>query len=108
MAVDSTKAVLRAKWRLGWEFMRAGKTTEGFDLLSDIKLGELEGLDAEQPDDTFRRVRVILYRQTDTTGRAIGRNSFVMEALAKAAKKGDRDAWSLLVFGDLEELAPVG
>ena len=38
MAIHSSQVTLRAKWRRGWALMRAGKTTEGYDLLAGIKL----------------------------------------------------------------------
>lgn len=37
MASYSSNLTLRAKWNRGWALMHAGKTSEGYDLLSGIK-----------------------------------------------------------------------
>ena len=42
MAIHSSQVTLRAKWRRGWALMRDGKTTEGYDLLSGIKVVDLK------------------------------------------------------------------
>jgi len=64
MVTHSTKAILRAKWLRGWELMRAGKTSEGCDLLAALKLSDLDAVsDAERPERTFIRVQSIVARQ---------------------------------------------
>jgi hypothetical protein len=100
MATQQTKAVLRAKWLRGWELMRAGKTSEGYDLLTEVKLSELAAVsDTERPEHTFVRVQSIIERQP--RGEA-GGDGTVMDALIRAAKCGDHEANELLIFGDLE------
>lgn len=102
MAVHSGKFTLRAKWLAGWALMRAGKASEGCELLSRIRLSDLEGLaGAEHPERIATRVRSIIERQP----RAEADNDpAVMDILITAAKRGDHEASDLLVFGDLEEL----
>ena len=41
MTPHSSKVTIRAKWLRGWALMGAGKTSEGYDLLSGIKLVEI-------------------------------------------------------------------
>ncbi len=105
MTIHPTKAVLRAKWLRGWELMRAGKTSEGYDLLAEIKLGDLQGgPDVERPERIFMRVQSIIERQTRAE---TDDDCTVMDALIRAAKRGDHEARDLLVFGDLGELGAV-
>jgi hypothetical protein len=100
MATHSTKAILRAKWLRGWELMRAGKTSEGYDLLAAVKLSELGAVsDAERPERTFIRVQSIIERQP--RGEA-GGDGTVMDVLIRAGRRGDHEASDLLIFGDLE------
>ena len=97
MATHSSKIVLRAKWRRGWELMWAGKTTEGCDLLSGITVADLPMVaNADEPEKLLAKIQAILARhaQADEFGS-------VMEILIRAAKQGDQEASELLVFGDL-------
>ena len=64
--------------------MRGGKTTEGYDLLSGIKLLDLKSFIDPEP-----------------CGEA-NENYAVMDVLVRAAKRGDQGAIELLVFGELE------
>ena len=99
MATHSTKAILRAKWLRGGELMRAGKTSEGCDLLATLKLSELGAVsDVEHPEHTFIRVQSIVERQP----RGEGGDGTVMDALIRAGRRGDHEASDLLIFGDLE------
>jgi hypothetical protein len=103
MTPYSSKVTIRAKWFRGWALMRAGKTSEGYDLLSGIKLSDLKWVaDAERPEQIFARVKSIINREPP--GEA-DENRAVMEVLIRAAKRGDREASELLVFGDLGELS---
>jgi hypothetical protein len=53
MAIHSSQVALRAKWHRGWALMRAGKTTEGYDLLSGIKLIDLRTVNGpEHPNES--------------------------------------------------------
>jgi hypothetical protein len=99
MAIHSSQVTLRAKWRRGWALMQAGKTTEGYDLLSEIKLLDLKSVnDPERPERISLRVQAIIERQPrDETDE----NCAVMEVLIRAAKRGDQGASELLVFGGL-------
>jgi hypothetical protein len=102
MSIHPSKLVLRAKWLRGWELMRAGKTSEGYDLLAGVRLGELQGVtDPERPERIFMRVQAIIERQPPAEA---GDDRTVMDVLIRAAKRGDHDARDLLVFGDLDEL----
>jgi hypothetical protein len=105
MAIHSSKLTLQAKWLRGWALMRSGKTSEGYDLLASIKLSDLRGLsDAECPDRVCKRVQSIVERQTRAQA---ADDDTVMDALVRAAKRGDDEARDLLVFGDLEDLETV-
>jgi hypothetical protein len=100
MATHSSKITLRAKWNRGWALMHAGKTSEGYDLLSGIKLVDLKCVaDAERPQRIFLRVQSIIERQPPAEA-----NETMMEVLMRAAKRGDHEASDLLVFGDLGDL----
>jgi hypothetical protein len=102
MATHSSNVVLRTKWLRGWELMRAGKTSEGYDLLAGVKLSDLRAVtDAEHPERIFMRVQSIIERQPRLEA---GDDCHVMDALIRAARRGDHDASDLLVFGDLDEL----
>ncbi len=102
MATHSSKVVLRAKWLRGWELMRAGKTSEGYDLLAGVKLSDLQAVtEAERPERISLRVQSIIERQPRADS---DDDCPVMEVLIRAAKRGDLEASDLLVFGDLEEL----
>ena len=106
MATYSNRVDLRAKWLRGWALMRAGKTSEGYDLLAGIKLSDLPAVtDAERPERAFVRVQAIIERQPPAEADDV---RAVMDVLIQAAKRGDHDASDLLVFGDLEELGPAG
>ena len=100
MATQQTEAVLRAKWLRGWELMRAGKTSEGYELLAEVELSDLAAVsNAERPERTSIRVQSIIERQP--RGEAGGEGT-VMDALIRAARRGDHEANELLIFGDLE------
>ena len=101
MAIYSSQVTLRAKWRRGWALMRAGKTTEGYDLLSGIKLLDLKSVnDPEHPERISLRIQAIIERQP--CGEADEDESCaVMDVLIRAAKRGDQGGSELLVFGDL-------
>lgn len=80
--------------------MHAGKTTEGCELLAGIRVNDLSTMvDAEEPDRTAGRILSILGRLPEPQK---AKDAPVMEALIKAARRGDREASDLLVFGDLE------
>ena len=82
--------------------MHAGKTSEGFDLLSGIRVGDLPLVQSsKRPDRIVSRVQSIIEQQPHPEVADLS----VMEALARANKCGDRDATELLVFGDLGELS---
>jgi hypothetical protein len=99
MVIHSSQVTLRAKWHRGWALMLAGKTTEGYDLLSGIKLLDLKSVnDPEHPERIFLRVQAIIERQPRDES---NENSAVMDVLIRAAKRGDQGASELLVFGDL-------
>ena len=99
MATHSTNLTVRAKWRRGWALMWAGKTSEGYDLLSGITVADLPLVkDAEQPEGLLSRVQSIIERQSLAQA---DRDCSVMAILSRAAKQGDEDARELLVFGDL-------
>ena len=98
MATQQSNTVLRAKWLRGWELMRAGKTSEGYDLLAGVKLSDLVVVsNAERPGRTFIRVQSIIERQPCGEGG----DGTVMDALIRAGRRGDREANDLLIFGDL-------
>ena len=79
--------------------MRAGKTSEGYDLLAAVKLSDLGAVShAERPERTFIRVQSIVARQP----RGEGGDGTVMDALIRAGRRGDHEASDLLIFGDLE------
>ena len=102
MTIHSSRLVLRAKWARGWELMRAGKTSEGYDLLAGVRLSDLQALiDAEQPERTCKRIQSIIERQPPAEA---SDELTVMDVLIRAAKRGDHEASDLLVFGDLEGL----
>ncbi len=80
--------------------MHAGKTTEGCDLLAGITVNDLSTMaDGEDRDRTAGRILSILDRLSEPQKT---KDAPVMEALIKAARRGDREASDLLVFGDLE------
>ena len=82
--------------------MHAGKTSEGYDLLSGIRMGDLSLVqNSKRPDRIVSRVQSIIERQADPEAPEEGS---MMEALIRASKRGDREASDLLVFGYLEEL----
>jgi len=83
--------------------MGAGKTSEGYDLLSGIKLDDLKFVaDVERPERIFALVQSIIERQPCAE---TNKNRLVMELLPRAANCGDHEASDLLVFGDLGDLA---
>jgi hypothetical protein len=103
MARHSIELTMRAKWLHGWALMSAGRTSEGYDLLSGLKLGDLQFVaDAERAERLFTRVQSIIERQPCAE---TNKNRLVMELLIRAAKRGDHEASDLLVFGDLGDLA---
>ena len=103
MATHSIEHTIRAKWLHGWALMGAGKTSEGYDLLSGIKLDDLKFVaDAERPERLFTRVQSIIERQPCAE---TDKDRLVMELLTRAAKRGDHEACDLLVFGGLGDLA---
>jgi hypothetical protein len=100
MATHQSKAILRANWLRGWELMRAGRTSEGYDLLAGVKLSDFAAVsDAERPERIFFRVQSIIERQPCAEAAADGT---VMDALICAAKRGDQEASDLLIFVDME------
>jgi hypothetical protein len=77
-------------------------TSEGFDLLSGIRVGDLPMVQSsKRPDGIVSRVQSIIEQHPDPQARE---DLSVMEALAGASKARDRGATELLVFGDLKEL----
>ena len=83
--------------------MHAGKTSEGYDLLSGIRMGDLSLVqNSKRQDRIVSRVQSIIEQHPDPEAPEEGS---MMEALARANKCGDRDATELLVFGDLGELS---
>jgi hypothetical protein len=77
--------------------MWAGKTTEGYDLLSGIKLLDLKSVsDSDHPERISLRVQAIIERQPRDEA---DENCAVMDVLIRAAKRGDQGASELLVFG---------
>ena len=81
--------------------MRAGKTSEGYDQLAGVTLSEIQAIaDIEHPERVAMRVQSILERQPRADA---GGDCLVMDALIRAAKRGDHDASDLVVFGDLGE-----
>ncbi len=79
--------------------MQSGKTSEGYELLSCVKLSDLEQmLNGDQSEPTAARVQSIIERQPRAEEAGDGT---VMDALIRAAKRGDREASDLLIFGDL-------
>ena len=99
MAIHSSQVTLWAKWRRGWALMHDGKTTEGYDLLSRIKVGDLLCVDdPDHPDGLLTRIRSIIDRDPHPETDA---ERTVMEVLIAASKGGDDEASDLLVFGDL-------
>src|SRR6202521_5898626 len=100
MAIHSSQVTLRAKWRRGWALMRAGKSSEGYDLLAGIKLLDLKSIyDPEHPERISLRILAIIERQPRDEA---DENFAVMDVLIRAAKRGDQGASELLVFGDLD------
>ena len=86
--------------------MYAGKTSQGYDLLSGIKLSDLPCVaSSAQPDRIISRVQSIIEQQPQ-----VPEDLGLIEASTRASGRGDRNATELLVFGDLEELAksPAG
>ena len=82
--------------------MHAGKTSEGYDLLSGIRMGDLSLVqNSKRPDRIVSRVQSIIEQHPDPEASEDGS---MMEALIRASKRGDREASDLLVFGYLEEL----
>ena len=82
--------------------MHAGRTSEGYDLLSGIRMGDLSLVqNSKRPDRIVSRVQSIIEQHPDPEAPEDGS---MMEALIRAAKRGDREASDLLVFGYLEEL----
>jgi hypothetical protein len=82
--------------------MHAGRTSEGYDLLWAIRVGDLRLVqNSKRPDQIISRVQSIIERQADPEAPEDGS---MMEALIRASKRGDREASNLLVFGYLEEL----
>jgi hypothetical protein len=82
--------------------MHAGKTSEGFDLLSGIRVGDLPLVQSsKRPNRIVSRVQSIIEQHPDPQA---PEDLSVMEALAGASKAGDRGATELLVFGYLGEL----
>ncbi len=79
--------------------MQSGKTSEGYELLSGVKLSDLQRMcNGDQPERTAARVQSIIERQPRAEEAGDGT---VMDALIRAAKRGDREASDLLIFGDL-------
>ena len=82
--------------------MHAGKTSEGYDLLSGIRMGDLSLVqNSKRPDRIVSRVQSIIEQHPDPEASEDGS---MMEALIRASKRGDREASDLLVSGYLEEL----
>ena len=83
--------------------MGAGKTSEGYDLLSGIKLDDLKFVaDVKPPERIFARVQSIIERQPCAE---TNKTRLVMELLTRAAKRGDHEASDLLIFGGRGDLA---
>jgi hypothetical protein len=81
--------------------MRAGKTSEGYDLLAGVTLSDLRSItDAEHPERLVMRLQSIIERRPREEA---DDNRAVMDVLIRAAKRGDHEASDLLVFGDLDE-----
>lgn len=100
MAAHSSALVIRAKWLRGWALMRAGKTSEGYDQLAGVTLSDLQAItDVEHPERLVMRLQSIIEQQPRAEA---GDDCTVMDVLIRAAKRGDRDARDLLVFGDME------
>ncbi len=79
--------------------MHAGKTSEGFDLLSGIRVGDLPLVQSsKRPDRIVSRVQSIIEQHPDPQAR---KDLSVMEALARASRAGDRGATELLVLDTL-------
>ena len=103
MATHSIEHTIQAKWLRGWALMGAGKTSEGYDLLSGIKLDDLKFVaDVERPERIFTRIQSIIERQPCAE---TNKNRLVMELLIRAAKRGDHEASDLLMFGGFGDLA---
>ena len=82
MAMHSSEIVIRTKWARGWELMRAGKTSEGYDQLAGVTLSDLQAIaDAEHPERVAMRVQLIIERQPRAEG---DDDCLVMEALVRA------------------------
>ena len=93
MAPYSSKITLRAKWSRGWALMHAGRTSEGYDLLSGIRMGDLSLVqNSKRPDRIVSRVQSIIEQHPDPEAPEDGG---VMEALVRASKRGDRGASDL-------------
>ena len=101
MATHPTNIVtVRAVWRRGWALMWAGRTTDGYELLSGLKLSDLACIGtAERPDRIVVRVQSVAEKHPSDAKA----DPTVMEALTFAASQGDREASELLIFGDLGE-----
>ena len=101
MATHPNRVVaVQAIWRRGWALMWAGRTTEGYKLLSGLKLSDLECIgNAERPDRLVVRVQSVAEKHPSDAKA----DPTVMEALTFAARQGDREASELLIFGDLGE-----
>jgi hypothetical protein len=84
--------------------MRAGKATEGYELLSEIQVGDLRWIDnpEQRGGAVCARVQRILERERLCD--ALEDNSLVVDLLVRAARRGDHEARDLLMFGDLEDL----
>jgi hypothetical protein len=100
MATHDNSVTLRSIWRRGWALMWAGRTSDGYELLCGLKLSDLKWIaDPERPERLVVRVQSVVERESTTDADA---DQTVMEVLIRAAKKGDREARDLLLFGDLE------
>ncbi len=103
MATHPNKVIAtQAVWRRGWALMWAGRTIEGYELLSGLKLSDLGWIaDGDRPERLGSRVQSIIDRHSSVEA---GKDCNLMEVLIAAARKGDKEARDLLIFGDLEEL----
>ena len=104
MATHPNKVVaVQATWRRGWALMWAGRTTEGYELLSCLKVSDLEWIaDGDRQERLVVRVQSIIDRNSPFEA---GGDRTLTEVLIAAARKGDKEARDLLIFGDLEETA---
>ena len=91
----------QATWRRGWALMWAGRTTEGYELLSGFNVSDLEWIaDGDRQERLVARVQSIIDRNSPVEA---GGDRTLMEALIAAARGGDKEARDLLIFGDLGE-----